>query len=163
MQSKYHCHPIILTCINNSDLIRMLDLLSANELQAWRRLCKKITQKPSVAFFSRYKICTDPIISSSLRPSLSFGFSQFMTKSPSKRLGCVAAHGLEEAIKLHVFFREIDWTLLEQRKLRPPFKPRIVGSHTHTHTQSILFEGGGAKIWAFLLFCSRVNLRAGVR
>ncbi|XP_069565406.1 protein kinase C epsilon type-like [Brachyistius frenatus] len=49
----------------------------------------------------------------------------FMTKSPMKRLGCVAAHGLEEAIKLHTFFREIDWTLLEQRKIRPPFKPRI--------------------------------------
>uniref|UniRef100_A0A8C2XA68 Protein kinase C n=1 Tax=Cyclopterus lumpus TaxID=8103 RepID=A0A8C2XA68_CYCLU len=49
----------------------------------------------------------------------------FMTKSPNKRLGCVVAQGLEEAIKLHVFFREIDWTLLEQRKIRPPFKPRI--------------------------------------
>ncbi|XP_032397717.1 protein kinase C epsilon type isoform X1 [Etheostoma spectabile] len=46
----------------------------------------------------------------------------FMTKSPTKRLGCVAAQGLEEAIKFHVFFREIDWTLLEQRKIRPPFK-----------------------------------------
>uniref|UniRef100_A0A672GMU5 Protein kinase C n=1 Tax=Salarias fasciatus TaxID=181472 RepID=A0A672GMU5_SALFA len=50
---------------------------------------------------------------------------QFMTKSPNKRLGCVVAQGLEEAIKLHPFFREIDWTLLEQRKIRPPFKPRI--------------------------------------
>ncbi|KAK5854372.1 hypothetical protein PBY51_015447 [Eleginops maclovinus] len=49
----------------------------------------------------------------------------FMTKSPNKRLGCVPAQGLEEAIKLHVFFKEIDWTLLEQRKIRPPFKPRI--------------------------------------
>uniref|UniRef100_UPI003AAE5AAA protein kinase C epsilon type isoform X3 n=1 Tax=Centroberyx gerrardi TaxID=166262 RepID=UPI003AAE5AAA len=49
----------------------------------------------------------------------------FMTKSPNKRLGCVVAQGLEEAIKLHAFFREIDWTLLEQRKIRPPFKPRI--------------------------------------
>uniref|UniRef100_A0AAX7VI88 Protein kinase C n=1 Tax=Astatotilapia calliptera TaxID=8154 RepID=A0AAX7VI88_ASTCA len=49
----------------------------------------------------------------------------FMTKSPNKRLGCVMAQGLEEAIKLHPFFREIDWTLLEQRKIRPPFKPRI--------------------------------------
>uniref|UniRef100_A0A8C9Y5B5 Protein kinase C n=1 Tax=Sander lucioperca TaxID=283035 RepID=A0A8C9Y5B5_SANLU len=49
----------------------------------------------------------------------------FMTKSPNKRLGCVAAQGLEEAIKFHVFFREIDWMLLEQRKIRPPFKPRI--------------------------------------
>lgn len=58
------------------------------------------------------------------------GTSQFMTKSPNKRLGCVVAQGLEEAIKLHPFFREIDWTLLEQRKIRPPFKPRIVSTHT---------------------------------
>ncbi|XP_062852045.1 protein kinase C epsilon type [Trichomycterus rosablanca] len=49
----------------------------------------------------------------------------FMTKSPSKRLGCVASQGLEEAIKVHQFFKEIDWVLLEQRKIKPPFKPRI--------------------------------------
>lgn len=58
------------------------------------------------------------------------GTCQFMTKSPNKRLGCMMAQGLEEAIKLHPFFREIDWTLLEQRKIRPPFKPRIVSTHT---------------------------------
>ncbi|KAK3529100.1 hypothetical protein QTP70_016533 [Hemibagrus guttatus] len=49
----------------------------------------------------------------------------FMTKSPNKRLGCVVSQGLEEAIKVHPFFREIDWVLLEQRKVKPPFKPRI--------------------------------------
>ncbi|XP_041418430.1 protein kinase C epsilon type isoform X2 [Xenopus laevis] len=49
----------------------------------------------------------------------------FMTKNPNKRLGCVAAQGLEEAIKQHPFFKEIDWVLLEQRKIKPPFKPRI--------------------------------------
>ncbi|TSK42146.1 Protein kinase C epsilon type [Bagarius yarrelli] len=49
----------------------------------------------------------------------------FMTKSPNKRLGCVASQGLEEAIKVHSFFKEIDWVLLEQRKIKPPFKPRI--------------------------------------
>lgn len=52
-----------------------------------------------------------------------------MTKSPNKRLGCVVTQGLEEAIKFHSFFREIDWTLLEQRKIRPPFRPRIVSGH----------------------------------
>lgn len=62
-------------------------------------------------------------------------YSQFMTKSPNKRLGCVVSQGLEEAIKVHPFFREIDWVLLEQRKIKPPFKPRIVSALKHTHTQ----------------------------
>ncbi|KAF5300530.1 hypothetical protein FQR65_LT09151 [Abscondita terminalis] len=49
----------------------------------------------------------------------------FMTKNPSKRLGCVPAHGLESAIRSHSFFRDIDWVALEQRRVRPPFKPKI--------------------------------------
>jgi novel protein kinase C epsilon type len=50
----------------------------------------------------------------------------FMTKNPNKRLGCVVSHGGEAAIKLHPFFKEIDWLALEQKKVKPPFKPRIV-------------------------------------
>ncbi|ESO87648.1 hypothetical protein LOTGIDRAFT_127378 [Lottia gigantea] len=50
----------------------------------------------------------------------------FMTKNPSKRLGCVKVQGLEKAICLHPFFQDkIDWELLEQRKVKPPFKPKI--------------------------------------
>ncbi|XP_055018995.1 protein kinase C epsilon type-like isoform X2 [Boleophthalmus pectinirostris] len=49
----------------------------------------------------------------------------FMTKSPQQRLGCVESQGLEEAIKDQPFFSEIDWSLLELRKITPPFKPRI--------------------------------------
>ncbi|KAM3859792.1 protein kinase C epsilon type [Diretmus argenteus] len=49
----------------------------------------------------------------------------FMTKNPARRLGCVVTQGSEEAIKAHPFFREIDWVLLEQRRVKPPFKPRI--------------------------------------
>lgn len=50
----------------------------------------------------------------------------FMTKNPSRRLGCVAAHGTEAAIQLHPFFKEMDWVALEQRRVKPPFRPRIV-------------------------------------
>ncbi|XP_064623226.1 calcium-independent protein kinase C-like isoform X2 [Lineus longissimus] len=50
----------------------------------------------------------------------------FMTKNPAKRLGCVKAQGEEKAILIHPFFQEkIDWELLEQRKVKPPFRPKI--------------------------------------
>lgn len=50
-----------------------------------------------------------------------------MTKNPTKRLGCVAANGGEEAIKKHQFFmNKIDWDALENKRIKPPFKPKIV-------------------------------------
>eukprot|EP01029_Cantina_marsupialis_P028299 TRINITY_DN775991_c0_g1_i1.p1 TRINITY_DN775991_c0_g1~~TRINITY_DN775991_c0_g1_i1.p1 ORF type:complete len:599 (+),score=185.57 TRINITY_DN775991_c0_g1_i1:93-1889(+) len=49
----------------------------------------------------------------------------WLTKDPSKRLG---AEGIEE-IKTHPFFSRIDWNLLLERKLQPPFAPATpVGS-----------------------------------
>jgi len=55
----------------------------------------------------------------------------FMTKNPLRRLGCVPSQGSEDAIRAHPFFREIEWDALEQRKVKPPFKPKIV-SILHT-------------------------------
>lgn len=50
-----------------------------------------------------------------------------MTKNPNKRLGCVATNGGEEAIKRHPFFlNKIDWVALEERQVKPPFKPKVV-------------------------------------
>uniref|UniRef100_A0A8C1AMS5 Protein kinase C eta type n=1 Tax=Cyprinus carpio carpio TaxID=630221 RepID=A0A8C1AMS5_CYPCA len=49
----------------------------------------------------------------------------FLTKNPSRRLGCVAAEGGEAAVTSHPFFTDIDWDKLNQRELEPPFKPRI--------------------------------------
>ncbi|XP_020707763.2 protein kinase C isoform X1 [Athalia rosae] len=49
----------------------------------------------------------------------------FMTKNPAKRLGCVVANGGENAIRVHAFFRDMDWEALEARRLKPPFKPKI--------------------------------------
>ncbi|KAF4516850.1 hypothetical protein B566_EDAN006245 [Ephemera danica] len=49
----------------------------------------------------------------------------FMTKNPAKRLGCVTSQGTEAAIKVHPFFRDMDWEALEARRVKPPFKPKI--------------------------------------
>lgn len=49
----------------------------------------------------------------------------FLTKNPTRRLGCVAAEGGETAVTSHTFFTGIDWDKLNRRELDPPFKPRI--------------------------------------
>lgn len=55
---------------------------------------------------------------------------QFMTKNPAKRLGCSTSGELsgEAAIRSHKFFRDMDWEALEQRKVKPPFTPKIVSN-----------------------------------
>lgn len=49
----------------------------------------------------------------------------FMTKTVSRRLGCVPSLGGEQAILDHPFFKDIDWEALEARKVKPPFRPKI--------------------------------------
>lgn len=51
-----------------------------------------------------------------------------MTKNRNKRLGCVVVDGLEAAIRIHPFFKDLDWDALENRRIKPPFKPKIVNT-----------------------------------
>jgi len=44
-------------------------------------------------------------------------------REPERRLG---ARG---NIRQHAFFREINWEALEERRIEPPFKPRVVRLH----------------------------------
>ncbi|KPJ17069.1 Protein kinase C epsilon type [Papilio machaon] len=46
----------------------------------------------------------------------------FMTKSPVRRLGVA---GGAAGIRAHAFFRDMDWEALAQRRLRPPFRPKV--------------------------------------
>uniref|UniRef100_A0A182XIV2 protein kinase C n=1 Tax=Anopheles quadriannulatus TaxID=34691 RepID=A0A182XIV2_ANOQN len=50
------------------------------------------------------------------------GGGGFMTKNAAKRLGCTDG---ENQIRSHPFFKDMDWEALEQRKVRPPFRPRV--------------------------------------
>ncbi|MEQ2196292.1 hypothetical protein XENOCAPTIV_004836 [Xenoophorus captivus] len=45
---------------------------------------------------------------------------------PKERLGCHPQTGFAD-INGHPFFRNVDWDLLEQKQVVPPFKPNISG------------------------------------
>jgi len=61
----------------------------------------------------------------------------FLQKSPGDRL---ASHdGLNE-IKQHLFFRPIDWNLLEQRLIQPPYKPPVQSERDLTNIDEIFTQ-----------------------
>lgn len=48
----------------------------------------------------------------------------FLNKNPADRLGCHRDSGFVD-IAGHPFFKSIDWEMLEQRQVAPPYKPRL--------------------------------------
>ncbi|XP_075058209.1 protein kinase C iota type [Mixophyes fleayi] len=50
----------------------------------------------------------------------------FLNKEPKDRLGCHPQTGFAD-IQGHQFFRNVDWDLMEQKQVVPPFKPNICG------------------------------------
>uniref|UniRef100_A0A8C9VEA9 Protein kinase C iota type n=1 Tax=Scleropages formosus TaxID=113540 RepID=A0A8C9VEA9_SCLFO len=50
----------------------------------------------------------------------------FLSKDPKERLGCHPQTGFAD-IMGHPFFRNVDWELMEQKQVVPPFKPNISG------------------------------------
>ena len=44
-----------------------------------------------------------------------------MNKNPADRLGCNRESGFVE-IMTHAFFKTIDWALLEQKQIPPPYR-----------------------------------------
>ncbi|CAI8055546.1 Calcium-independent protein kinase C, partial [Geodia barretti] len=59
----------------------------------------------------------------------------FLTKNPTRRLGCQPGIG-ERQIKGHAFFRSIHWEKLEKREVPAPFRPQVVRLQLHTYHSS---------------------------
>jgi atypical protein kinase C iota type len=46
----------------------------------------------------------------------------FLNKNPNERLGCHPQTGFADIME-HPFFRPVDWELVEQRQVTPPYRP----------------------------------------
>lgn len=53
---------------------------------------------------------------------------------PASRLGY---YGPQE-VKQHLFFTEIDWELLYQKKIEPPFKPKLSDERDLRHFDKVI-------------------------
>ncbi len=63
----------------------------------------------------RYPLGFDPVARDLL--------DRLLEKDPTKRLGCLS--GGAEDIKRHPWFRDVRWDLLEQLRIKAPYKPKI--------------------------------------
>lgn len=59
--------------------------------------------------------------------NLSHVFLQLFERDPSRRLGVVGD------IRLHPFFKGINWQSLERKEVEPPFKPKVVCARCFNH------------------------------
>lgn len=65
---------------------------------------------------------------------------QLLERDTSKRLG------VSGNIKIHPFFKTINWTLLEKRAVEPPFKPKVVRDLTPVGATHLLLPS--TAFWA---------------
>lgn len=56
-------------------------------------------------------------------PSRNSFIAGLLTKNVEDRLGC-ADKGFEKQIQRHSYFTGLDWTMVDTKKLNPPFKPK---------------------------------------
>jgi atypical protein kinase C iota type len=58
----------------------------------------------------------------------------FLQKSPTDRLG---SHDGQREIEQHLFFKQIDWKLLEQKLIQPPYKPLVQSERDLTNIDEL--------------------------
>lgn len=86
-----------------------------------------LTGSPPFTGHNRKKIMESilkkkPVFPNFMTPQAKDICGKLLKKSPKQRLGSAGV----EIAKKHTFFRKIDWNLLLERKLVPPFVPDLV-------------------------------------
>ncbi|XP_052821056.1 protein kinase C iota type-like isoform X1 [Mya arenaria] len=56
----------------------------------------------------------------------------FLNKNQKERLGCHAQSGFAD-IQSHAFFRTIDWEMLQNKQIAPPYRPSLKGERDLEH------------------------------
>lgn len=80
-------------------------------------------ERNTQAEISKRILRNQPPIPEHLSPEAADFIRRLLVKEPTKRLG--GGQGDASQLKHHPFLSKINWTLLAQRKLKPPFKPKI--------------------------------------
>lgn len=62
-----------------------------------------------------------------VKPEAVSCIKSLLEKNPNQRLGMLGCEA--GPIREHIYFKPINWMLLEQRKIEPPFKPKIKGGN----------------------------------
>lgn len=70
---------------------------------------------------------------------------QLLERDTAKRLG------VNGNIKIHPFFKTINWTLLEKRAVEPPFKPKVVRAPTPMGAARLLLASTAFRALPLLL------------
>ncbi|CRK98781.1 CLUMA_CG012020, isoform A [Clunio marinus] len=115
------CHQLVVTkCPKKKDEVRPKNETTTEEVVNSQRFNVNIPHRFDVHSFKRLTFCDH--CGSLLYGIIRQGLKCFMTKNPARRLGCTNG---EDSIRKHLFFKDMDWDALEQRKVRPPFRPRV--------------------------------------
>lgn len=63
---------------------------------------------------------------------LVFWLCMYFFQNPAERLGCHHQTGFSD-VQSHAFFRVIEWDMLEQKQLTPPYKPQVKNERDLEH------------------------------
>lgn len=83
-------------------------------------LIERVCVSPKTPGRDRHSCCRKHLNAGKLPLKILSDFLQFFERDPTRRLGVVGD------IRLHPFFKMIDWAALESREVEPPFKPKVV-------------------------------------